>query len=546
MKFLNIKVFNGIVIGLFAFFILSTCAFAINIEYKNSLSKVELCKVSNDTYTINLYTAKQFLDPVQVVKKNDLNYYILLPETQSSSPEISAKNPEIRYVTATLYPYAGQDVNNGYTKITIATSKPINFDVNIKNSTQESVLQSTLPPVPLSQLSQTDKIQKKNLQNPRHADIKAAAAAKIKTDENETPLKTVSIPKTSAEQKAETKKERPIELVLNKAILNNDEYIEQVTIGQTMSSVNTDITAIKDTKDVIQDEAVEGENLKDNSMPQVEQNNLNKSSVTEFIYNIIHKSNVNVDGIIFMLVFGFIVFCMTLFILTRKPKQDIKIKSRINLANKNSSNAFVKENNAKYFDFGNKEQTLLTNTFGTNIKKNYQLTDYEPEFKESKGAEVYSVAKSKTKNPDSEYEIIQKILKEDDNMGITDSEYNTMEYINNEEKQEKKQQETAITSPIAKDNIIMETEPQVLSKVEIAPEKGFMCVSYNNNISLIGYIYDDVFALYNFKRTNLEAYEIKYRFSDKDAYGENYIVKVNNTKVVINVGKNSMQLQVVM
>ena len=73
-----------------------------------------------------------------------------------------------------------------------------------------------------------------------------------------------------------------------------------------------------------------------------------------------------------------------------------------------------------------------------------------------------------------------------------------------------------------------------------------MCVSYNDNISLVGYIFDDVFALYNFKCPKLENYDIKYRLSDKDEYGVNFIVKVDKVRVLVGVANKSMKLQVVM
>ena len=89
-------------------------------------------------------------------------------------------------------------------------------------------------------------------------------------------------------------------------------------------------------------------------------------------------------------------------------------------------------------------------------------------------------------------------------------------------------------------------EPTVLSSVEIAPERGFMCVSYNDNINLMGYIFDDVFALYNFKVPRLENYDIKFRLSEKDDKTAKFIVKVGNTKMLIKITKSSMNLEVLL
>ena len=73
-----------------------------------------------------------------------------------------------------------------------------------------------------------------------------------------------------------------------------------------------------------------------------------------------------------------------------------------------------------------------------------------------------------------------------------------------------------------------------------------MCVSYNNNINLVGYIFDDVFALHNFKQPKLANYDIKFRLSERTDKGATFIVKVENTKMLINVTKTSMNLEVVM
>ena len=89
-------------------------------------------------------------------------------------------------------------------------------------------------------------------------------------------------------------------------------------------------------------------------------------------------------------------------------------------------------------------------------------------------------------------------------------------------------------------------EPEVLSNVEIAPERGFMCISYNDNISLMGYIFDDVFALHNFKAPRLENYNIKFRLSEKTDKTATFIVKVDKTKMLIKVTKSTMTKEVVM
>ena len=62
----------------------------------------------------------------------------------------------------------------------------------------------------------------------------------------------------------------------------------------------------------------------------------------------------------------------------------------------------------------------------------------------------------------------------------------------------------------------------------------------------MGYIFDDVFPLYNFKQPKLENYDIKFRLSEKDDRGANFIVKIGNTRLLTRVTKSSMNLEVVM
>ena len=55
--------------------LLSSFSLALENEYKNSLTKVELTKTGESSYSVNLYTQKKYSEPLKVIKKSDLNYY---------------------------------------------------------------------------------------------------------------------------------------------------------------------------------------------------------------------------------------------------------------------------------------------------------------------------------------------------------------------------------------------------------------------------------------------------------------------------------------
>ena len=71
------RIFNKIFISALVLFSVVNSVISAESEYKNSLMKVELLKRNENSYNINLYTQKKFLEPVKVIKKSVLNYYIL-------------------------------------------------------------------------------------------------------------------------------------------------------------------------------------------------------------------------------------------------------------------------------------------------------------------------------------------------------------------------------------------------------------------------------------------------------------------------------------
>lgn len=122
-----------------------------NDAFKNNLLKVELNKISENTYDVGLYTQKAYNEPVKVVKKSDNYYYLLLPETSHAITSISPTG-DIKNVSIKSYPYAGQDVENGYTKIGISTTKEVNLTTSLR--TIDTSVSPRLDPIRLAKLDQ--------------------------------------------------------------------------------------------------------------------------------------------------------------------------------------------------------------------------------------------------------------------------------------------------------------------------------------------------------------------------------------------------------
>ena len=602
---MNRVLFKTIAITL-VMFMVSTVSQALEAEYKNSLNKIELTKTNESSYNVNLYTSKKFTEPVKVIKKSDLSYYILLPETKNSTSTSAYNSEDIRNINTKSYQYAGADVNNGYTKIDINTTKPINFNLVLKDSTKSANTNSQIASNNTKTSTKTDtnnnsKVQKKNLDFQKSTEkpiVSAKAATKTtinktiqKTTKKDTvkpkqktttPIKTNRTIQQSQKNEVKTKTVQQPQKNKIKTVENNSNKIEQPK-AKPVVEVDKPIE-----QDIVQNEQIQPSN--DIIEPQVQQLKETENIITEeneeivepekdfYDYFLIAKNKLssikrklittkqkisyklndyglNIRDIILMLLAGIASFTFMLVVLTRKTPQ-ARLKNKADLFDKNDKPKLTPKkqeeikpqpNNGQYFIFDkNIRQTGFCDPATSAIKKNYELSSYEPDLKNNyKRADVepYGNIKGATKT-ESEYDIIQKILKEDSFIEIAPDEI---------EKPQKKEIKTAVTSPIIKEELKPQLqkeeqvkEPTVLSSVEIAPERGFMCVSYNDNINLMGYIFDDVFALHNFKAPKLENYDIKFRLTEKDSKTATFMVKVDKTKVVVKVTKSYMQQEVVM
>ena len=122
---------------------------ALDSDYKNNLLKVDVVKANDGSYKIDLFTQKPYNEPIKVIKKSDTSYYVFLPETYHSITSVGTSG-DISKVDVKLYPYAGQDLNNGYTKIDISTSKPVTFTTSVRTAAKQT------PRVDAKKLAQLD------------------------------------------------------------------------------------------------------------------------------------------------------------------------------------------------------------------------------------------------------------------------------------------------------------------------------------------------------------------------------------------------------
>ncbi|MCD8024919.1 MAG: hypothetical protein LUE64_05245 [Candidatus Gastranaerophilales bacterium] len=156
---------------------------AANSDFKNNLLKIELTKTDDTHYNIGLYTQKAYNEPVKIIKKTDTIYYFLLPETSHSITSVQPVG-DIKNVLVKSYPYAGQDLDNAYTKVAIITSKPLNLTTSLK--TADPSISPRLNPLRLAKLDQVfenyaQRLANNNVPTPLSEFGKPASTAKTDT-----------------------------------------------------------------------------------------------------------------------------------------------------------------------------------------------------------------------------------------------------------------------------------------------------------------------------------------------------------------------------
>ena len=55
--------------------------------YKNELTKVTLSPIGASDVKVTLYMAKPYTEPLRLLKKNDGEFVLILPETYNSAPQ---------------------------------------------------------------------------------------------------------------------------------------------------------------------------------------------------------------------------------------------------------------------------------------------------------------------------------------------------------------------------------------------------------------------------------------------------------------------------
>ena len=306
--------FNKAYLSILSFALLCTSALAIEAEFKNSLIKVDLVKIGDSSYNVDLYTQNKFLEPVKIIKKSDLNYYILLPETKNNTTKTSSNGSEIRNITTALYPYAGQDVNNGYTKININTTKPINFNVNVKNVAAASkVTKSAVQTALAAQNSATSSLKEEKVEKKNSV---SSVSKKIETPKITQTKKVDLKPKQEIAKspvKPVVKVDAPIKIekAVEEEITNSQEEINEDMQAPQEVLIELDENKIieETSQDILQEEQKEIEQIAQETK---------KINLKEIISDKLNSIGISLIDLLLMLGAGLITFIVVFSILSKK------------------------------------------------------------------------------------------------------------------------------------------------------------------------------------------------------------------------------------
>lgn len=498
---------------------------------------------------------------------------MLLPETFHSVGSVSPVG-DIKNVEVKLFPYAGQDLNNGYTKITIYTTKPVNispkistasgsvapsidtkklaqldsafntkqaqiqakqrqaqYEANQKQIQQQKALeaQKKAQQIEAQKKAQAEAQRKAQLEAQKKAQIEAQKKAQQIEAQRKAQLEAQKRAQEEAQRKAQLeaqkkaqleaqKREQEEKLRQEKASQQQAAKIQQKTTPVTQKAPSAKPIA---TVEEIQTEHTDIIN-KEIKQPQEEQKELNENIVTEDITNApeINESANMTDSIEEQNTKVSFIEILKDKLSPLKPYYYIIIDNPILVIA--SLVAFIGIIMLVILNKNQKKGLLK------NMNEDKTTADTEKIDLEALG-EVDTTTNPLIQNDKNDE--IQSFADVTDNLSNSDNP----EY-------EIQQSETAVKSLEEEEPYI---EPEVLSSVEIAPNRGFMVIERQGVKALFGYINEDVFLLYQF-REYLSDSSIKFRISEKQEDKTFFIVKVDKFKLLIRVTNVSMRLELEM
>lgn len=571
------------------FLIGSISSTAIESRYKNNLLNVELSQTPDNRVSVLLVFEKPYTDAIKVVYKTDNEYNILLPETYHSITSVSAINAlNVRSANVKLVPYFNQDNSNGYTKITIKTTRPVIFNAH------SSYITTAIAKDDLIDKLERDESLKINPTTINAQPVKKVAAKpKAKTTQKTTakkaaPAKRSTVSKAKQKNTYKKQAQKPV----NKATKPTTKPVQKATptppakpqVQQKPAQQTQQATPAAPITTVSQ--------VKPATAPPVQPEQ--KTSSLQSISNLINAVKTNEKTPFAILIIASLLLLALLikvfgaaktYIKTQAPKvqqydepqtsipeeiQDLSWQEKYKYMKEHEEaqkaelaaqqEAQLKSHIDSIYNAGSETEVLNTAqaviTEQQPVPQTQEITNIDIA-EHAMGAEVqdipepfrisdepvnegFETAHKEIEQPETitDFETLSTDIEElsdisDIEEPAVDKMYEQapdLEHLEDTVELEVEINEPYITKPI---------EPMLINQAKISKSKGFYLIRYENEVALVGYIKEKIFFIHSFN--NMEQSFVRTRLTEKQKGSEIYLVRSDDYKALVKVSKDEMK-----
>lgn len=578
---------NNIRINKYLYFILLCVLFigahivCASETFKNNLLKMDFYQNSSGVIKVILYTSKPYYDSINVNKKSDFEYVILLPEIANSmtaSPILNAVAGTVRAVSVKTQQY--ENNITGYTKITVATSKTVEItsqaqtlkgsDYQLSENDYKELLSQTIPKKKIQvkkEVKQPIALKKEVVNVVQKPKIAQAPAVNKSVASIKKIFK--SKPHLSAENTVKPHIAKRTKVHLLPKVVENETSIQQNVV--TPPTVEKNIAKPIEEPQIKTEAPIQPENQ---IQPKSETINPAQTFQAEKLLLPVQKTGwlVRYKNIIKNNLYTILGILAVVFILlllgARKTIKNIQKQKETFISH-------LDEQPSTVTDFSDKISEDMTwrekfQTYREATQEQTQTIDEAVQPQEEKFEDIEELNELFGSEPkieaEQDYSEEEKIIEEEvpefepssieeestlDELGEMpnydfETENISLDELFGEEETvlEKEEEKISFEQPIPEIFVpeYKEKEQDEIIKSEFAidDEKGFYLVDFEDSTALVGHIEDEIFVLKRFKekiRGPLQA-----RLDERKANSASYMTKVGDFRALVEVTPNNMNL----
>jgi len=548
-------------------FAITLAAIAIDSDYKNNLLKIDVTKVTDNNYRITLFTQNPYSEPFKIVKKSDTEYYLLLPETYHSitsaptSPDENIKNIQVK-----LFPYLGQDLNNGYTRVNIQTAKPLNFTTAVRTAQAATVARTAQ--------TQLDKIiENKSQTHPIFEDSSSFPVTEApKTTVAQAPKVTTKTPKitqpkqpqisepqpqksTVAQKPAYTEpkpkvidvpQETPKEIIVKSSAPESksepviSEPKTPITGKSQIQDIPTSETSTKTVDEILKEELPTLEEAASDEsvapfLPDTEEGETLElpaelETETSLESEIANKFNISPVKAINIAIVILVLWLLSVIFKSKKKRvRQVKISQRSEISD-------------NYIEKTEDEPPTISTPPYVSV-----YTQPTEQFEETSAAQEFEADLDEYEQKIVEAQIQLEPAKQTSEEALP-SQTEEFEIVEPAQAESLSGIETVGTPEIEPREEQIYTpepdpsEPAVMASAQIEPGKWLYLLDFEGSIALVGVVNDSFSIIKQFK--TIENKEIQYRLSEQRESANYYIVKLDTFKALVKVGFDDISLKI--